>query len=223
MLSFLPQYTHIVNPKLKHIYLRVDEKGNLIIKSPKVSQKRIEQLLLKKSAWINRAREKICSKKGRPVDFLGEGELYYLGKSYPLHITPHEMKRAKLTFEEACFTLMYHQYDEVLFQTHIDHFYKTKAKMVIPSLVEKWAQKMRLYPTNITFRKTKRQWGSCSTKNTISFNTMIMKLPQHVIEYIIVHELAHIKHKHHQKAFWELVSEYLPNYKALVAELKTYH
>jgi len=49
-----------------------------------------------------------------------------------------------------------------------------------------------------------------------------MKLPLNVIEYIVVHELAHIKHKHHQKDFWKLVEYYLPNYKLYVKELKNY-
>ena len=81
---------------------------------------------------------------------------------------------------------------------------------------------MALVPTNIRFRKTKRQWGSCSGKNVLSFNTMLMKLPLSVIQYIIVHELAHIKHKHHQKSFWKLVEEHLPDYRQRVAELHTY-
>ena len=51
---------------------------------------------------------------------------------------------------------------------------------------------------------------------------MMMKLPQNVIEYIIVHELAHISHKHHQKPFWDLVAKHLPEYKMHIAILKTY-
>lgn len=51
---------------------------------------------------------------------------------------------------------------------------------------------------------------------------MMMKLPQNVIEYIIVHELAHIAHKHHQKPFWDLVAKHLPEYKTHIATLKTY-
>ena len=62
-MSLLPQYTHIVNPKLKHIYLTFDDEGNLLIKSPKVSQRKIEQLLLKKSSWIQYFQRKDATKK----------------------------------------------------------------------------------------------------------------------------------------------------------------
>jgi len=222
MLPLLPHYTHIVNPRLKHIYLRFDDRGDLIIKSPKISQARIEQILLKKSAWINRARKKIASQKGSIRSFSEKSELYYLGKPYPLYLLSHEKQRTTLHFEEERFTLRYHAYDETLFEDHINRFYKEEAQRVVPPLVAKWAERMRLSPTKISFRKTKRQWGSCSAKNALSFNTMMMKLPQNVIEYIIVHELAHITHKHHQKSFWELVATHLPEYKTHIATLKTY-
>ncbi len=221
-MSLLPHYTHIINPKLKHIYLTFDNEGNLVIKSPKVTQQKIEKLLLKKSSWINNAREKIQQKKGKSLDFSSDLELYFMGKVYPLTLVQHRKKRTQLDFDGKEFTLFYHTYDEKLFQTHFDRFYKAEAQKHIPSHVEFWAEKMRLSPTNLRFRKTKRQWGSCSGKNVLSFNTMMMKLPHDVIQYIIVHELAHIKLKHHQKAFWQLVEHYVPDYRAQVAELKNY-
>jgi len=221
-MSLLPHYIHIVNPKLKHIYLSFDNEGNLVIKSPKVSMKQIEQLLLKKASWINTSIEKIRQKKGKALDFSGLMELYYLGEAYPLTLTPYSHKRVKLDFDGERFTLFYHTYDERLFQAHIDRFYKTEAQKQIPSCVSLWAEKMSLSPQELRFRKTKRQWGSCSAKNVLSFNTMMLKLPEDVIQYIIVHELAHIKHKHHQKAFWQLVETHLPQYKLQVKELKNY-
>ena len=221
-MSLLPQYIHIVNPKLKHIYLSFDDRGELVIKSPKVSQKQIEQLLLKKASWITRAREKFQLKKGRALDFSSSPELYFLGEPHKLDLTVYEKKRTKLTFDGDRFMLFYSIYDESVFQSHIDKFYKKEAKHYIPTVVQDCATTMQLRYNLISFRKTKRQWGSCSAKNDLSFNTMMMKLPLDVIQYIVIHELAHIKHKHHQKAFWALVETYLPTYKTQVKELKNY-
>ena len=201
-MSLLPQYIHVVNPKLKHIYLSFDDEGNLIIKSPKVTQQQIEKLLLKKASWIEKSRTRLQQKKGKALNFSSSMELYFLGEAYPLVLIPYEKKRTKFYFDGEQFTLNYSVYNETAFQTHIDRFYKKEAQTTIPSLVSYWADKMLLTPTHIRFRKTKRQWGSCSGKNVLSFNTMLMKLPKDVIQYIIVHELAHIEHKHHQKAFW---------------------
>ena len=221
-MSLLPQYTHIVNPKLKHIYLTFDDEGNLVIKSPRVSQKKIEQLLLKKASWINHSRKKIQQKKGKALDFSKDQECYFLGEAYPFTLIRHSKKRIKLDFDGKKFILFYHTYDEKLFQKHLDRFYNKEAQRHITPHVDHWADKMDLVPADIRFRKSKRQWGSCSSKNILCFNTMMMKLPHHVIQYIIVHELAHIKHKHHQKAFWQLVEHHLPEYKKWVKELKAY-
>lgn len=221
-MSLLPQYRHIINPKLKHIYLSFDEEGDLIIKSPKVSLRQIEQLLFKKASWIQKSREKLHRKKGKALDFSNTPELYLMGEVYPVVLTVHSKKKSQFHFDGEAFTLLYHKYDETLFQKHVDHFYKTQAQAYLPSWVEKWAKGMSLSPTDLRFRKTKRQWGSCSGKNVLSFNTMVMKLPQDVIQYIIVHELAHIRHKHHQKSFWQEVEAYLPDYKIHVQELKNY-
>lgn len=221
-MSLLPQYKHIINPKLKHIYLSFDECGDLIIKSPKVSLRKIEQLLLKKSVWIEKSRVKLQNKKGKLLDFSNTPELYFLGEVYPVFLMSHDKKKCHLDFDGEKFTLWYHTYDQTLFQKHVDLFYRREAENKLPSWVKEWAEVMALSPLNIRFRKTKRQWGSCSGKNVLSFNTMIMKLPQDVIQYIIIHELAHIRHKHHQKAFWQEVEAYLPDYKMQVQELKNY-
>jgi len=221
-MSLLPHYIHIVNPKLKHIYLTLNDEGELVIKSPKVSTRRIEKLLLKKSSWISNARKRFQAKKGKSIDFSQESELYFLGESHRLVLYPYDKQRTKLHFDGDIFTLYYSHYDENTFQKHIDTFYKNEAKKYIPEHVEKWAETMGVKPKAIGFRKTKRQWGSCSANNTLSFNTMMMKLPLDVIQYIIVHELAHITHKHHQKAFWQCVAMYLPEYKKQIHILKNF-
>ena len=221
-MSLLPSYVHIVNPKLKHIYLSFDEAGNLVIKSPKVSQKQIEQLLLKKASWITSTRKKLNERKGKHLNFSQACELYFLGQAHTLTLMPYERKRTKLTFDGHDFCLYYSVYDEKVFQKKIDNFYKEEAQNYLPSHVEKWSQAMGLSYQHITFRKTKRQWGSCSSSNKLSFNTMMMKLPLDVIQYIIIHEIAHIQHKHHQKTFWKLVEHYLPSYKQTVQTLKAF-
>jgi hypothetical protein len=224
-MPLLTPYTHIINSKLKHIYLSFDNAGQLLIKSPIVTQYQIEKVLLKKAAWIRRSREKIQNKKGKNLNFSDQNEqneLYFLGEAHPFILSPYEKKRTKLIFNGDTFLLHYGTYDEKIFQKHIDNFYKQEAQAYIPNIVDTWATRMNLKYQKINFRKSKRQWGSCSVHNTLSFNTMMMKLPLNVIEYIIVHELAHIKHKHHQKAFWDLVRQYLPEYKKEVQELKKF-
>jgi hypothetical protein len=217
-----PSYTHIVNPKLKYTYLLLDEEGELIVKSPKLSQKEIETLLLKKAVWIRKAKENFLRKKGKPICFHTEPSLYFLGTLYPIVLEKQHLKKTSFLLTPHQATLLYHNYNEKLFLKHIDAFYKEETSHLVSKLIEKWGSIIGVQATQVSFRKTKRQWGSCSYKNHLSFNTMLTKLPLHLIEYVVVHELIHIIHKHHQKAFWAAVSHYLPNYQELIVELKTY-
>jgi len=68
----------------------------------------------------------------------------------------------------------------------------------------------------------KTRWGSCSAKNTISLNYYLAKLPESLIEYVVVHELAHIKEKNHSAKFWNLVEKYLPDVKKRRKLLREY-
>lgn len=94
----------------------------------------------------------------------------------------------------------------------IDKFYTQKAQIKITTLVKKYSDIMQLYPEYVGFRKSKTKWASCSERNRITFNPELMKLSTSLIEYIIVHELAHIVYKNHSKYFWRLVKKYMNDY-----------
>ena len=103
---------------------------------------------------------------------------------------------------------------EKLTQTpYHDSTTKEEAQALILPLVEKWSSIMMLTPTFVGFRKNRTRWGSCSGKNRLNFNTRLAKMHPDFVEYVVVHELAHIKHKNHSKDFWAEVEKFLPDYK----------
>jgi len=103
----------------------------------------------------------------------------------------------------------------------LDEIYRKETKKVISLLVDKYSSLMNLYPTSIKYRKNKRTWGSCNYKNGLNFNILLAKFPLEVIEYVVIHELAHIKHKNHSKSFWNLVKNYCGDYKEREKLLKS--
>uniref|UniRef100_UPI0040473F40 M48 family metallopeptidase n=1 Tax=Aliarcobacter sp. TaxID=2321116 RepID=UPI0040473F40 len=105
---------------------------------------------------------------------------------------------------------------------NLDIYYKDEIKKILPIKLEYYSNKMQLFPTSISYRKNKRTWGSCNYKNGLNFNILLMKYPIEVMEYVIVHELAHIKHKNHSKDFWNLVTLYCPNYKEVEKLFKNF-
>lgn len=105
---------------------------------------------------------------------------------------------------------------------NLDKYYKVKSKELIPKVVDTYSNKMNLFPTSIKFRKNKNTWGSCNYKNGLNFNTLLLKYPIEIVEYVVIHELAHIKHKNHSKRFWNLVEVYCPDYKKRMKLFKTF-
>ncbi len=103
-----------------------------------------------------------------------------------------------------------------------DRFYKKEAKILIPKIINEFCHKMQVVPNNIKYRRNKGTWGSCSYKNDLNFNIYLMKYPLKVIEYVVIHELAHIKHKNHSKLFWNFVSDYCSDYKKQDEILKNF-
>ena len=105
---------------------------------------------------------------------------------------------------------------------NLDKFYKNEIEKILPNIVETFSIKMDLYPTSISYRKNKRTWCSCNFKNGLNFNILLMKFPLEIMQYVVIHELSHIKHKNHSKNFWNLVEKYCPNYKQIEKEFKNF-
>ncbi len=89
----------------------------------------------------------------------------------------------------------------------------TRAKRVIPSKVRKYAAIIGVDYGRITIRMQKSRWGSCSGKGNLNFNCLLMKAPEDIIDYVVVHELCHRKEMNHSPRFWAEVEKILPDYK----------
>lgn len=90
---------------------------------------------------------------------------------------------------------------------------KKRAKAVIPARVSHFSQMMGLIPKAITITGAEKRFGSCSSKNRLSFSWRLMHYPESAVDYVVVHELAHILHKNHGPSFYALIETYLPDYR----------
>lgn len=88
-----------------------------------------------------------------------------------------------------------------------------RAKRTLPPLVQEWARQMGQTVGRVSIRHQSSRWGSCSAKGNISLNCLLLLCPPAVMEYVIIHELCHLKHLNHSGAFWAMVESYCPDYK----------
>lgn len=90
---------------------------------------------------------------------------------------------------------------------------KKKAKEIIPTKVDYYSRLMNVIPTGVKITSAEKRFGSCSGKNSLCFSYKLMQYPDDAINYVVVHELAHIRHKNHSKNFYFEIERYLPDYK----------
>lgn len=89
----------------------------------------------------------------------------------------------------------------------------TKAKRIIPQRVRYYANIMEVEYGRITIRMQKSRWGSCSVQGNLNFNCLLMRTPDEIIDYVVVHELCHLKEMNHSPRFWAEVEKVIPDYK----------
>lgn len=100
--------------------------------------------------------------------------------------------------------------------------WKQAARTELPALTAAWARRMGVLCTGVKITSAARRWGSCSSRDSICYSYRIMRLPPALREYIVVHELAHIRQKNHSPAFYTEVARFLPDYKQRIAALRAF-
>ncbi len=98
--------------------------------------------------------------------------------------------------------------------------YQRYAISELQKRVQWWSVKMNLKPSNVKFNQPKSRWGSCSSQGVINLNWKLIVFKPEIIDYVIVHELSHLKHMNHSPSFWGLVAEFCPDYKILRTDLR---
>ena len=201
---------HICKPRLKNSYISVNYDLKVILKTPKVSKNFIENLLLDKEKWIRKQLLKLS--KNRPQKINLEDELLLFGEVYSIDTDEAQYLRKKLQ-------RVRENSQKNILKCYDDFYKQVSSEYLIPR-VEHFADKMDLEFSTIKFRKMKSRWGSCSNQRVITLNSELIKVKKELIDYVIVHELAHLVHMNHSKDFHLLVESYLPSSKTLRRELK---
>lgn len=201
---------HTCKPRLKNSYISVNQELKVTLKTPRVSQSFIDNLLLEKESWIRKQLVKLKQNTPQKINLEDEvllfGEIYSMDAQEAKYLREklHRLKKSEKAYILKCY----------------DDFYKHCASEYLTQRVNYFANVMGLKFNALKFRKMKSRWGSCSNSKNITLNSELMKVKKELIDYVIVHELAHLVHMNHSKDFHLLVEGYLPSSKMLRRELR---
>ncbi len=210
----------IVYSKRKTLNITVERDRSVIVRAPENTPlKKIEEILERKKQWLY---EKInhpqkYPENSRRKEFVnGEGFLY-LGNYYALELVPKQADPVLLND----FFCVRKASRKIVEQT-IRKWFEVKAQRLIPERVRFYATRLGVRYTSINVVDTKYRWGSCTTNRALNFNWRLIKAPMEVIDYVVVHELAHLIEDNHSPAFWNIVSVQLPEYETSKKWLREY-
>jgi predicted metal-dependent hydrolase len=195
------------------------------------TQRTIVDFLMAKKDWIEKNFEKFETLAERfPEKKLKAYEKFpFLGKErdFKAVITLNKKPFVSVNEEHLLFHIPRNEWNaETPLQEHptalgeIRHFYKREAVRLLSERVKHWSEQMNLKPAQVKFREQRTRWGSCSSKKIINLNWRLIVFNQEIIDYVIVHELAHLQHMDHSSRFWSLVEKYIENYQDVMKSLK---
>lgn len=194
--------------KTASIYIERDGQVSVIVPDD-LSDQQVEELLESKRRWIytNLAEWRDLNATRVQRDYVnGEGFLY-LGRTYRLKLV--EQQPVPLMLKEGYFCL---RPNGVSADVAFKAFYKEKGKQRLEDRVAYYQTKMGVRPKSVRIIDLKNRWASCSSGGNTNFHWKCMMAPPTVIDYIVVHELAHLVYPNHTQAFWNEVDKVLPNY-----------
>ena len=203
-------YTIKRSAKRKKLTITVERDRSVIVHAPEsISDENIREIVESKRQWIyekTRHTQKYNEQQHPPGKELVNGEsALYLGRQYQIEIVQNGVSKIQLKQRLLIPSSIAGEHKEAL-----RDWYVAKAKETILPRVESFAHELGAEYTNAKIVDNRYRWGSCTTKDNVNFNWRLIKAPMYVVDYVIVHELAHLLEGNHTPRFWNIVRTQSP-------------
>ena len=193
----------LIRSDRKTLGIEIDRSGSLIVRAPRrMSQTEIERFLQTKEAWI-KEKQALMQERQHEVNRVDSNTLWYFGKQYP--VMHSDCKTPEVITDSIVVPSRWNQSDLV-------RWYGQELRRFLNEHLSYWAAQTGLRPTSCHITGARGRWGSCSGKKSVNFAWRLVFCPPEVIDYVIIHELCHIRHMNHSAAFWTLVAQFDPAY-----------
>ncbi len=207
----MPVSYTLVRSARKTISISVNENAEVVVRAPlKLSQDKIDKYIVQNEAWVqkNVNKAKLRQSQITYATFEHGSYLYYLGKKIEIVFLPLNGKAIEVE-DKIVINEKYAKSAKKI----ILAWYKRIAKNTIEKRIKVICAEHNINIEKVRISNANTRWGSCSGKNSISISWRLIMAPPSVLDYVIYHELAHVKHKNHSKSFWNHVYMFDKNYR----------
>ena len=207
----------------KTVAVTVDPAGSVLIVAPEhLTTSRLDAMVRRKAAWLVRRikRVKTHAPPLSPREFVSGESVLYLGRHYRLKVHPRETGDAKLRGR----WLHVPAPEDVRRPDHIRaalvSWLRCRAAERLPERVAAWQPKAGVAMPRVVIADQQKRWGSCDQRGTIRLNWRIIQAPMRVVDYVVVHELVHLRHRGHGRDYWQAVGRVMPDYERRREDLR---
>ncbi|MBN2086908.1 M48 family metallopeptidase [Candidatus Peregrinibacteria bacterium] len=205
--------------RARRLRMQVDsEKRQIVMTIPRFTLNfEVNRFINNQKPWIEKQLSKIekHNKTHPKPKYLNGDVFYYLGEAVTLELVPSSFWRPRINIRGDKMVMSIHREmtmseGKKLIKKTIQSFYKNKAEEVIHDRLQFFNEYYQLEYKRVTLRNQKSRWGSCSGKKNLNFNWKLIMAPIEIIDYVVVHEMCHLKQMNHSAKFWNLVSLKIP-------------
>lgn len=203
----------------------------MVVTAPRdLSGKTLDKMILERRDWAARRLDKLTAdyrRLGLPKQYTGGETFPYLGGDYRLTLlVSGSSARTKCSLVDGRIMVEIPRTEEdeqpELVSKAINSWYRQQAEEEIRVSTEHWIPVIGKAPVTARIRNQRARWGSCSHKGAVNLNWRLILLPREILDYVVIHELCHLRHPDHSHDFWDLVAAITPDYKNLRKQLRAF-
>lgn len=208
------EYIIVRSQRAKKVWLKVEDEEGLVVVLPK--RKRIStvnEIIWENSKWIKRALERREERLKNSPPPLGQSKIViYRGKKIDLKVKNIACKKPIIKLKNNTLSVLIPKDSQKSIKEVLLQWMKEKALLLFSRRVEFFASKLGVSYGSISVKNMKTRWGSCSSTKNLSFNLKLLLAPPEVLDYVVAHEVCHLKYPNHSEKFWKLLKKLLPSY-----------
>ena len=210
-------------PRRRHVHILVNDEGTLEVRAPwQFSLRKAREALRENAEWVLNSLAAARERLARRPRLVTGARLPLLDGSLHLDVRPRAQidmfecarpSRGRVERRGTVLRVSTASLGDGELRALIERWYRREAATWLAGRVEHHASQLGVLPSRVAIRGQRSRWGSCSGRGTVSLNWRLMMVPSALADYVVVHELCHLRHMNHSPRFWEMVGEVVPDYR----------